>query len=80
MSEQWVLLWSQSQNATHIERLEDMLSSNREAYRDNRRTDYVALFVGERGHVDAAALHCQSTLMGRYLEQPIVARQAVPIN
>jgi hypothetical protein len=71
MSEQWVLLWSQKQNATHIERLEDMLSSNRKAYRDNRKCDYLPIFIGERGHVEAAALHCSSTLMGReFGEEP----------
>jgi hypothetical protein len=67
MSEQWVLLWSQSQNAVHVESLQDCLSKNRQAYKDNRKTDYVPIFVGERAHVAAAAGHCSNTLLDREL-------------
>lgn len=69
MSEQWVLLWSQSQNAIHVERLEDCLSKNRQAYQDNRRSDYVPIYVGERGNVSAAASHCSNTLLDRELAE-----------
>jgi hypothetical protein len=65
MSEQWVLLWSMKQNAIHIEPLEKMLSSNRLAYRENRSSDYIPLYVGERAHVDAAAGFCHATLTER---------------
>ncbi|MGC3984811.1 MAG: hypothetical protein QM777_08835 [Pseudorhodoferax sp.] len=41
-----VMLWSQSQCALHIERVEDMLRSNRRAYAADRRMDYVPLFIG----------------------------------
>lgn len=41
-----VMLWSQSQCALHIEPVEAMLSSNRKAYSDDRRMDYVPLFIG----------------------------------
>lgn len=65
MTEQWVLLWSQSQNALHIEPLERMLSSNRDAYKEDRRSDYVPLYIGERSHVDAASAYCHGTLAER---------------
>lgn len=41
-----VMLWSQSQCALHIEPVEAMLSSNRRAYGDDRRMDFVPLFIG----------------------------------
>lgn len=42
----WVLLWSQSQCALHIEPVSAMLRSNRRAYREDRRMDYVPIFIG----------------------------------
>jgi hypothetical protein len=51
----WVLLWSQSQNALHVERLSDMQKTNLEAFSDNRRLDYVALQIGSREAVDVAS-------------------------
>lgn len=51
----WVLLWSQSQNALHLEPLEDMQKANVEAFTENRRMDYVPLHVGTRESVHAAA-------------------------
>jgi len=65
MSKQWVLLWSQSQNALHIETVEQMTSRGRKAYQENRRSDYVAIYVGERAHIDAAAGFCHQTLAQR---------------
>lgn len=69
MNDQWVLLWSQSQNALHIEPLHRMLSNNRKAYQENRRSDYIVLYVGERGHIDAAAGFCHATLAAREQER-----------
>lgn len=51
----WVLLWSQSQNALHIERVNDMQRSNLDAFSGDRRMDYVPLQIGSREAVDAAA-------------------------
>ncbi len=51
----WVLLWSRSQNAFHIEPLTRMLDSNRGAFADDRRSDYVVLEIGNRETVDTAA-------------------------
>lgn len=64
-AEQWVLLWSQSANAFHVEPLSDMLDSNRRAYLENRRMDYVPLIVDARDIVDKTADACRSTLHRR---------------
>jgi len=53
--ELWVLLWSQSQNALHIERLRDTLKSSRDAFADDRQMDYVPLYVGDRDGADLVA-------------------------
>ena len=53
--EVWVLLWSHSQNALHIEPLTSMHRSNLEAFTENRGMDYVPLFVGSRSVVDIVA-------------------------
>lgn len=78
MSKQFVLLWSKSQNAVHIEPLETMLSSNRAAYKDNRATDYVPLYIGERGLIDSAAGFCHATLVGREFSEEARARPHLP--
>jgi len=51
----WALLWSHSQNAFHVERVADMLASNREAYVANRPSDYVPLFIGAQDDCRKAA-------------------------
>lgn len=78
MSKQFVLLWSKSQNAIHVESLEDMLSSNRAAYKENRATDYVPLYVGERALIDSAAGFCHATLVGREFSEEVRARPHLP--
>ncbi|WCM88829.1 hypothetical protein [Acidovorax sp. NCPPB 3576] len=40
------LLWSHSQCALHVEPIADMLSSNRQAYTQDRGSDYVPIFLG----------------------------------
>ena len=61
----WVLLWSQSQNALHLERQNDMLSSNCRAYVANRRMDYVPLQVGTREECEVIAAKVRGTLADR---------------
>jgi len=53
--EQWVLAWSQRQNALHVETLERHMQLNREACVDNRPGDYRLLRIGTRAEVDATA-------------------------
>lgn len=61
----WVLLWSQSQNALHLERQNDMLRSNCRAYVANRRMDYVPLQVGTREECEGIAAKVRGTLAER---------------
>ncbi len=63
--EVWVLLWSQSQNALHVERLTDMQKTNLEAFTENRRLDYVPLQIGSRAAVDWAANHVRPAVHAR---------------
>lgn len=60
-----VMLWSQSQCALHIEPIERMLSSNRRAYADDRRMDFVPLFVGSEDDCDALANAIRNTMHTR---------------
>lgn len=71
--ELWVLLWSQSQNALHVEQVDDMLHSNRQAYADNRRMDYVPLVFGSRAVIDDAARACRPTLVTRCEQRELAA-------
>jgi len=61
----WVMLWSQSQNAFHVEPLKHMMNSNRRAYADDRRMDYVPLYVGTRDTCFDLADMARSTLRSR---------------
>jgi hypothetical protein len=69
MNEQWSLLWSQRQNALHIEPFEKTLSTNRQAYASNTGGDYRVLFVGERKDVDAAPDALRSTMADREFDR-----------
>lgn len=70
----WVLLWSQRQNAFHIEPLTRMLDSNRSAFADDRRSDYVVLELGSREAVDAAADGLRPICNARSVEKNEVRR------
>ena len=65
MAEQWALLWSQAQNALHVETLAQHTSSNRQDYADNRPGDYRLLLVGTRAEVDATAASIRQTMVQR---------------
>ena len=65
MNEQWVLLWSQAQNALHVETLAQHTSKNSEAYADNRPGDCRLLLVGTRAEVDATAASIRPTMVQR---------------
>lgn len=72
----WVFLWSQSQCAFHVERLEDMLDANALAFREDRRMDYVPLFVGTESECQAAADAARPILRERQ-EARDAAREAM---
>lgn len=59
------LLWSQSQCALHIEPIAVMLSSNRDAYAENRRTDYVPIYFGSDDDCHDAARAMRNTMSER---------------
>lgn len=60
-----VMLWSQSQCALHIEPVEAMLRSNARAYRDDRRMDYVPLYIGTDEDCRAVADAVRRTMHAR---------------
>ncbi|RCW73829.1 hypothetical protein [Pseudorhodoferax soli] len=60
-----VMLWSQSQCALHIEPMDAMLSTNRQAYADDRRIDYVPLFIGTDEDCRAIAASVRGTMHTR---------------
>ena len=41
----WVVLWSATQRAVHIDTVQKMLESNRAAFNERRRTDYIVMAV-----------------------------------
>jgi len=69
MTEQYVLLWSQSQNALHIETLAKHASLNRAAYADNTPGDYRLLVAGTREEVEATAANIRPTMALRDIMQ-----------
>lgn len=64
-AEWYVLLWSQSQNGFHIERHRHMLDANRRAYAEDRRMDYVPIFVGTHDFCCRMANCLRNTLRSR---------------
>jgi hypothetical protein len=60
-----VLLWSQRQNALHIEEIEARLSANRLAYRENSPTDYIPLMFGTSDQCQGTANNLHGTMASR---------------
>lgn len=65
MTETWVLLWSRSQCAFHLETVDDMLKANRAAFDGDRRMDYVPLVIGQRAECEKAADALRPVLVER---------------
>lgn len=59
------LLWSQSQNAFHVEPLERACENGQRAFTENRRSDYVLMAVGDPEEVQRAADKLRQVLLGR---------------
>lgn len=53
--EQFVLAWSQRQNAFHVEPLAQHIASNKAAPADDRAGEYRLIAVGSREEVERAA-------------------------
>lgn len=65
-NESWALLWSQSQNALHIEPVGDLLSKNRVAYtNDADLTDYQPIYIGDKETCRQTAELIRPTLVAR---------------
>ncbi|MGJ7490216.1 hypothetical protein [Variovorax sp. ZT4R33] len=81
-SKVWVLLWNKSQNALHIETLDNTLRSDIDAFLENRRMDYVPLIVGDEDVIDAMADSVRETVLVRASEQFLgrLDRKLVAIN
>lgn len=60
-----VLLWSQSQNALHVETSNEMYKKNCDAFAQNRRMDYVPIFFGDEDECREAAHAFRHILMNR---------------
>lgn len=74
MTEQWALLWSKKQNCLHIEPVENWLSKNRQAYRDDAAlADFHPVYIGDRATCEATADAVRSTLAAREEVQPHLA-------
>lgn len=73
LREIWVLLWSQSQCALHVESLRDMQRANLEALHDDRRMDYVPLLIAAREEVDEAAEAIRPLIRKRQEERSALA-------
>lgn len=67
--ETWVLLWSHSQNCTHVEPLSRTLETNRRAYSNNTPMDYVPLHIGTQDEVLSIARSLRQTLHRRDVER-----------
>lgn len=65
----YVLLWSQRQNAFHIERHKHMLDANRRAYAEDRCIDYVPLIIGTHDFCYGMADKLRATLQRRALAE-----------
>lgn len=65
MSGDYVLLWSQKQNAVRVIPVGQMLVEAMRDYRDNRAGDYRALFVGSARDCQETAANLTPTLTKR---------------
>lgn len=68
-AETWVLLWSHSQNCTHVEPLSRMFDTNRRAYTNNTPMDYIPLHIGTSDEVHAMSSSLRQTLIAREAER-----------
>jgi hypothetical protein len=71
MTDLYVLEWSQKQGMPHVQRLEQTLSCNRRAYRENAAvgSDYIPIAVGTFDEMLASANAMRGTLASRKPEK-----------
>lgn len=71
MTDLYVLEWSHKQGMPHVQRLNETLSRNRRAYRENKPVlgDYIPIAVGTMDEMLAAADSIRGTLATRKPEK-----------
>ena len=72
----YALLWSKRFHDTHVETLEAAMSSGRQAYTEDRATDWVLLAVGDLDDMLAAARNIAPTLRVRQEARDALRRAA----
>jgi hypothetical protein len=72
----WALLWSKRQNCLHIEPVDDWLSKNRTAYRDEGNLmDYHPIYIGDKETCHTTADSVRPTIIARdRARQPVETR------
>ena len=66
MSDLYVLEWSKKQGFFHIQKLDDVLAANRQAFEENKSlNDYHMLSVGTREEMSALADELRGELCAR---------------
>jgi hypothetical protein len=71
----YVLEWSRSQLQFHVQRLADLITWNRSAYRDDRAlNDYHILHMGTRSECEDVAQSCRPTLHIRRMAAEAIAQ------
>lgn len=73
----FALLWSQRQNAFHIERVKHMLDANRRAYGEDRCMDYAPIFIGTESGCQQLADTLRGTLRQREDQRALVEERRV---
>jgi hypothetical protein len=64
----YTLEWSQRQQAFHIQPLHETVRKNRDAFVQNRRTDYIVIHVGTQAECQLGADTLRSTAERRARE------------
>ena len=62
----WVLLWSQQQKMLHIETLDAMLTTHRDAFQRDVAPEYIPLVIGDEDVVERHAEAIRPTLEARF--------------
>jgi len=67
MKDQYVLEWSQQQNAFHIQTLDNLLKTNAKCFAANKAHQYMTLLIGSEDECSKAANELRDTLKVREL-------------
>ena len=65
MNETYTLSWSQTQGMLHLEPLSECLKTNRRAFENDKRLDYIVLHVGTEAECQEAAKRIRPIVIER---------------